>query len=111
MTDITISQLIHEELSSALIKYPLFHSEHEAYAIIKEEIEEAESDLKDIKSDLEMIWFDTRANYNPSSFYKDIRKYAVNLIKESAQIAAMCDKHEKSEKLIKEGGIDECTEC
>ena len=99
-TDITINQLIHEELTSALKKFPLFHSEHEAYAVLKEEIEEAEIELTAIKRWLEILWSYTKTNNNTTEYYETIKRCATNLIQETAQIAAMCDKHEKSKKSI-----------
>lgn len=47
MTELSdIQKLVDKELEEANKKYPLFHSDHEAYAVIKEEIEECEEDIR-----------------------------------------------------------------
>ena len=71
-----------------------FHSTHEGYSIIKEEVEEAQEELTGINVCLDELWQDARSN-NISYTVMDainIKKYAINLSAESIQIAAMCQK-------------------
>lgn len=47
--DFMINELINIELIKANRKFPLFQSRHEAYGVILEELEELESEIKDIR--------------------------------------------------------------
>ena len=49
MTNEEIIKLILEELESANKKYPNFHSTHEGYAVIKEEVDELWDEIKKSK--------------------------------------------------------------
>ena len=41
-----IKELVQQELNEANEIHPQFHSDHEAWAVIKEELEECEEELK-----------------------------------------------------------------
>lgn len=92
-----IEKLINEELQNANKKFPLFSSWHEAYAVIKEEIEEAEEEVAVMSEiELESLWNNIRSKTSDEAdkFMKIgiIRGHAVRGIEELIQVAAMCDK-------------------
>jgi len=90
-----VSLLVETELVNANKKFcPIFHSEHEGYAIIKEEIEEAQEECKYINHELNCIWDYVKRNKteNALAHMKNMKKYAINLSAESIQIGAMCEK-------------------
>lgn len=92
-----IEKLINEELQSANKKFPLFSSWHEAYAVILEEVEEAQEEA-DVMCALylDRLWRDIRAKASSEADrFEDIgilRGHAVRAIEELIQVAAMCDK-------------------
>lgn len=92
-----IEKLISEELKSANEKFPLFSSWHEAYAVILEEVEEAQEEVAVMKEvELESFWGYIRDKKAPDRTrlkqIGKIRGFAVRGIEELVQVAAMCDK-------------------
>lgn len=92
-----IEKLINEELQSANKKFPLFSSWHEAYAVILEEVEEAQREMEMLAdAKLPRFWNRVKNKHvSPASYAGDmgeIRGYAVRAIEELIQVAAMCDK-------------------
>lgn len=59
-----IRDAIEKELIAANDRFPLFHSMHEAYAIISEEIDEAADELDSIKANQAMAWSAVKENRN-----------------------------------------------
>ena len=89
-----IETLAWEELQRANMRFPQFASTHEGYAIIKEEIEETEQELIDMKESLKGIWTKTKMNslIMAKKHSREMRECALNLAAEAIQVAAMCDK-------------------
>lgn len=92
-----IEKLINEELQNANKKFPLFSSWHEAYAVILEEVEEADEETNVMCTlYLDRLWQDIRAKASSEADrFVDIgivREHAVRAIEELIQVAAMCDK-------------------
>jgi hypothetical protein len=86
------------ELTSANEKHPPFASLHEAYAVIKEELEEAECELEKACDCLECAWECIKQD-NAEDALKHLgwlRIRAKHLAMEACQVAAMCDKAEQS---------------
>lgn len=71
-----------------------FNSLHEAYAVIKEELEEAEEELQRCKRKLEDVWSDVRKNNTEDALYDllSIEAAAKNTATECCQVAAMAEK-------------------
>lgn len=93
MTELSeIQKLVNEELKEANKKYPLFHSDHEAYAVIKEEVEECEEDIRKIQMVLSYFWSNTKRDKNSDNLIGGIKKIAMHAAAEAIQVAAMCDK-------------------
>lgn len=92
--DKDIERMIADELRSANEQFPPFHSFHEAYGVIKEEVEEASFVMNGIKSGFDWFWENVKCNDEVYAFDElaDVKKYAFELIKEAVQICAMCQK-------------------
>lgn len=91
-TDKLVNDLIQAEYGNACDNWSdNYNSLHEGYALLLEEIEEAEAEMKKIKGDLEFLWLYTKRN--------DIEMINLNLnriqesdlscIKELAQVGAV----------------------
>lgn len=93
MTELSeIQKLVNEELEEANKKYPLFHSDHEAYAVIKEEIEECTEELECLQNYMKLMWKRIREDGDIEKWITLTKKRAMNLAAEAIQVAAMCDK-------------------
>lgn len=73
-----------------------YSSMHEAYAVLKEEVEEAGEELDEIKRQLTMLWYDVRFCSPSDADYEvratETKERAINLVIEALQIAAVSDK-------------------
>lgn len=89
-----LAGLVFDECEAANKVHPLFSSNHEAYAVIKEEIEEAESDMKLMLTYLGHMWDAIKEDddENTSSAETMIDAYAYHCAAECVQVAAMCKK-------------------
>jgi len=90
-----VEMLAVTELERANEKFDSeFHSTHEAYAVLKEEIEEAQEECKYINHELNCIWDYVKRNKieNALAHMKNVKEYAINLSAESVQVAAMAQK-------------------
>lgn len=89
-----VEKLVQKELESANKKFPMFHSDHEGYAVLKEEVEEAETDLMNIKDVLSVLWRYIKRNVEvPKKRQAELVKMcAIELAVEAIQVAAMAQK-------------------
>ena len=87
-----IHTLIEEELAEANKIHPLFQSPHEAYAVILEELEEAEEELQWIRRQLGQMWSLIRQDCGTEEILHQIKGHAVFAAQEIIQLAAMADK-------------------
>ena len=73
-----------------------YSSTHEAYAVLKEEVEEAADDLNIIQDDLAFLWNMVKGNSDKpySAALKHIQETALALAIEAVQIAAVAKKAE-----------------
>lgn len=92
-----VERLVKKELLEANKKFPLFHSPHEGAAVIKEEIEEAEEELREVKELYMFLWKCVKEN-NPVGCERGIYDHAIGLAVEAIQIAAMAQKFINSQK-------------
>ena len=77
-----------KELEKANEMHPAFHSTHEGYAVILEEVEEAEEALAEVKRWTEYLWENVRSDKTPDGL-DELYTEAVNLANEAIQVAAM----------------------
>lgn len=93
MTDMKkIEELVQQELKEANEIYPAFASDHEAYAVIKEELEECWEELEACGRQLGGIWEQTKNDLNSHALYTYLKEHAKRLAAEAIQLAAMADK-------------------
>ena len=89
-----IRDAVENELIAANEKYPLFASEHEAYAVMLEEIDEAAAELENIKRFLALAWIQIKKDVTPKALehFARIKYAAENGAAELCQVAAMAEK-------------------
>ena len=99
MFDEKTEQKINEAVTLEIVNAVKVHgadynSNHEAYAVLLEEVEEAEKALDYIKNHVAMIWDAVKVDNDNEvkSNSRIIALDAVDLAKESCQIAAVCRK-------------------
>ena len=82
-----IDQLIESELKEVDEKWTNYHSHHEAYAVIKEEVEELGHDLQSIEMWLANYWQKVKgANGYKYEDLRVIKTKAKEAIKEAVQL-------------------------
>ena len=92
-------KLVNEELERANIKFPMFNSPHEGYAVIKEEIEEASNEIRETNCFLTDLWYGIKRNESDLKEYsQQIKNRATLLACEAIQVAAMAQKFIDSSK-------------
>lgn len=84
--------LVNEELAAANAVNGLFHSLHEGYAVLREEVEEASEALNAVKESLDMIWLGCRNNNPRWVALTEAERDALHLAGEAIQAAAMARK-------------------
>ena len=87
--------LIDEELKAANDRFRLNHSNHESFAVIREEIDETHEGLEQIEKWSAQIWEATKRNADGATIrnlYEEIYRAAVNTAVEAIQVAAMAHK-------------------
>lgn len=93
-----LKQLIGEELKTSFVHNPAFHSYHEGYAVIREELEEASEAMGGIWPYLKVMWEkDVRgSDYNGGPGAEErldlLCQRAEDFAKEAIQVAAMMRK-------------------
>lgn len=95
MTEKKISEAITLEIVNAVKLHGAeYNSNHEAYAVLLEEVEETERNLDYVKNHLAMIWDAVKADDDNEvkANARIIALDAVELAKEACQIAAVCRK-------------------
>lgn len=87
-----VRALVDKELAAANKQFPQFHSAHEGYAVIQEEVDELKEDMDRII--VRVISLRARVRFNSSCEEIVLRIYedAINAACEAIQVAAMCKK-------------------
>lgn len=95
-----VEKLVQKELGAANQKFPVFHSDYEGAAVIYEEIEEAESEMRGVNRHFAGAWYSVKINERSRSYQymNKIKNRAVNLACEAIQVAAMAEKFIDSQK-------------
>lgn len=86
---------IKSELKRANKKFPLFASDHEGYAVMLEEFEEAKSELlhaEYLLEELKIKIFSDCSDESKGAAIRDLRETSRNLVAESTQFSAMVEK-------------------
>lgn len=88
-----ITEIMHKEYSRASAAYGAkFVSEFEAYAVIKEEIEESSEELTALTQIFEDFWKEIKSGTVCREKLEKMRNHAINLACEASQVAAMMHK-------------------
>ena len=87
-----VCQLVDVELAAANERFPQFHSAHEGYAVILEEIDELKETVYDANEKAEYAWTHIKHNGNAGKNIQGIMNHAVDAACEAIQVAAMCKK-------------------
>ena len=95
-----VEKLVQKELESANQRFPMFRSDHEGAAVIYEEIEEAESEMRAVNRHFVSTWYLVKQNerIKAYSYINKLKNSAVNLTCEAIQVAAMAQKFIDSQK-------------
>lgn len=99
-----IDKIVSIEMCLANAKHPLFASDHEGYAVLKEEIEEVEIEYRQLKDfDLCRLWKNVKTDSPEGAAMEAeyIERTAQKLACESIQVAAMARKFIKSQRARK----------
>lgn len=88
-----VIELAEKELQEANKIHEKFHSTHEGYAVILEELQEAEEELNLCKDSLSYLWENIRKDENGVDHAKILKIEAVSMACEAIQVAAMVQKY------------------
>ena len=93
-TEKLVNELIQAEYKNACEKFgDKYHSLHEAYAVLLEEVEEANTEFKIVKSWKRILWAKLRnidfQFYSEKEIIEKLQKTTENTIKELAQVGAV----------------------
>jgi len=89
----SIDQAVCYELQNIVKEYgPTYHSTHEGYAVLKEEVEEAAEDMKKIEKQLEGVWDSVKLNFSMNEQLYILKSFAVALAGEAVQCAAVLER-------------------
>jgi hypothetical protein len=91
--ELHIEALIEDELDRIVKEHGLFSSDHEAWAVIKEEIDEAYEDIRELETNHAFWWKRIRDDdIDNLDVVDEIEKYSIEAIKELVQVIACCRK-------------------
>ena len=93
--------LVGKELAAANERFPQFHSAHEGYAVIQEEVDELKEDMDRINCRIASLRARVRFNNSCEELVSRIYDDAVNAACEAIQVAAMCKKFLEMEEMLK----------
>ena len=90
---VSINQAVCYELQQITKKYGVHYaSPHEGYAVLKEEVEEAEESMQLLNEKFSKIWQNIRINWNDPTAVYEAQQSAVALAEEAVQCAAVCER-------------------
>ena len=87
-----VRQLVEVELAAANERFPQFHSTHEGYAVILEEMEETKDQLAAAERFLSYAWDRVKNDTKAREQVDYVKLFAINAACEAIQVAAMCKK-------------------
>jgi len=95
-----VEKLADEELKRSMVKFPLFNSTHEGWAVLKEEVEESADEMLYVEGNIKCVWVQLKKNNqeNAIEYIKELKESATNLAAEAIQVVAMASKFLESFK-------------
>lgn len=89
-----VEKLVEKELASANKQFPAFASEHEAWAVMHEEIDECREVFELLTRQDGLLWECVKGNRGyADGLVKEMREAAEMLACEAVQVAAMAQKY------------------
>lgn len=98
-----VKKVINEEYEAANKKFKMFYGAHEGYAVILEEAQETEEEMRNMAACLNEIWSATRANVDKDMLVEmagNLKEKATLLAAEAIQTATMAEKYIQSMQKI-----------
>ena len=88
-----IEQAVCYELRNIVKKYgSTYNSEHEGYAVLLEEVQEACEDAEFMQDALKRLWTSIRQDELSNFELSQVRGFARALIEEAVQVTAVCER-------------------
>ena len=88
-----VQQAVCFELQNIVKNYgATYASEHEGYAILKEEVEEAQACLEDVLRNISKVWANVKANKDFMFDLDMVKNFSIALANEAVQCAAVCER-------------------
>jgi FMN phosphatase YigB (HAD superfamily) len=87
-----VEKLSVEELARANESFPQFHSAHEGYAMLLEEVEELNAEMVQVNEGVKIVWVFIKGNFPQAEQLKRLKEVALHAAAEAIQVAAMCQK-------------------
>lgn len=87
-----IERLAEKELRAANKIHPPFASQHEAFAVLAEEIEELHDESNKLQTIQSWMWTKVRSDESMETHLDDAERCAIAAAQEAIQVAAMCRK-------------------
>lgn len=88
-----VEKLVKKELEAANERFPQFHSEHEGWAVMQEEVEELREECDSIEMAMKQLWHRIRDGIPTSLQVALVGQYAEAAACEEIQVAAMARKY------------------
>lgn len=81
-----------EEYEKISAKWGVFHSSHEGYAVLQEEVEEAHEEMESLREDMKALWGKIRedAEDEAAGIAEEIYNDAMRGAAELMQVGAVC---------------------
>lgn len=88
-----LRMLIDRELVRAnRLHGPYLHNEHEAIAVLGEEVDEAHDEMHWLSMEMSNLWDAVKGDYADVERVEPVQRCAENLAAEAIQVTAMCEK-------------------
>ena len=87
-----VRELVSVELAAANDRFPQFHSAHEGYAVIREELEETEEKVEMSKKYLKFLWDSIKMDGKTKWAVEYMKELSIKAACEAIQVAAMAQK-------------------
>ncbi len=98
----SIEQAVCYELRNIVKKHgPTYASEHEGYAVLLEEVEEACEAANYMQDALKILWTSIRQNEFSDFELAQVRNFAMALANEAVQVVAVCERFMETIQLAK----------
>lgn len=95
-----VRELVKVELSAANERFPPFHSAHEGWAVILEEVDELKAEVKQVDEHFCFVWTAIKYDWPSAEYIKEVYGRAINAACEAIQVAAMCQKFLAMEEVV-----------